>query len=307
MPPVRLHLFGRFSVTYENRSIEGFDASKAQELLCYLLLNPKAHAREALANILWADSSPAQSKKYLRQTLWQLQSSLESHLRPLPHRVALVQAEWVSLNPALDLWLDVAVVENAFSLLQRELIDELKPSTAKAVQEAVELYRGDLLEGCYHDWCLYERERLRNMYLVMLERLIAHSESRLEYDRGLSYAAQALRYEHASERTHRHIMRLYYFAGDRTAALRQYDRCVAALKAEFDVKPTSRTVELFRRIQADQLTPGGPSPNLTSESAKALLPEVLNHLKQVRATLSAIQAQVQKEIRLVEVALTDRR
>lgn len=307
MPPLRLRLFGRFSANDENRSIEGLDASKAQELLCYLLLHPKAHAREALASVLWADSSTAQSKKYLRQTLWQLQSTLESRLGPLPHRVALVQAEWVRLNPALDLWLDVAVFENAFSLLQTESNVELKLSTAKAVQEAVELYRGDLLEGYYQDWCLYERERLQNMYLVMLERLIAHSESRSEYDRGLSYAAQALRYEHASERTHRHIMRLYYFAGDRTAALRQYDRCVAALQAEFDVKPTLRTVELFRQIQADQLTPAGePSPKLTSESAKGLLPEVLNHLKEVRATLSAIQAQVQKEIRIVE-AFTNRR
>ena len=31
---------------------------------------------------------------------------------------------------------------------------------ARSLEDAVSLYQGDLLEGCYEDWCIYERERL---------------------------------------------------------------------------------------------------------------------------------------------------
>jgi DNA-binding SARP family transcriptional activator len=308
MASLKVHLFGRFHATYEDRSMEAFDASKVQELLCYLLLNRKSHAREHLAGVLWADSSTAHAKKYLRQALWQLQVILEANLGALGHRVALVEADWIRLNPALDLWLDVAVFERAFAMMHEAGTHDLSESTAQLVQQAIDLYRGDLLEGFYEDWCLYERERLQTMYLAMLDRLIRYSESHKEYDRGLFYAATALRYEPASERTHRQIMRLHHCAGDRSAALRQYDRCVSSLRTEFGVQPTSRTVELLKRIQADDVDPlsGTNATKASTDTADVLLPEVLEHLKEFRATLSVVQRKVQRDIRNVEVALTGR-
>ena len=52
-------------------------SSKALELLCYLVLHrDRAHTREALSRLLWPDAPDGQAKKYLRQTLWQLQTNL---------------------------------------------------------------------------------------------------------------------------------------------------------------------------------------------------------------------------------------
>ena len=41
-----------------------------------------------------------------------------------------------------------------------------------ALEQAVALYRGDLLPACYDDWLLLERERLRQEYVKALEQLI---------------------------------------------------------------------------------------------------------------------------------------
>src|SRR4029079_12889056 len=100
----------------------------------------------------------------------------------------------------------------------------------------------------------------------------------------------------ARERAHRQMMRLYHAAGDRTAALRQYQRCVAALQAELGVRPAVRTVTLWEKLQADDLESSSSAlyrsePN--PDDATNLLPEVLDHLKEVRTTLSNIQRQVQ--------------
>jgi len=309
MTALRIQLFGRFCASYEGRNLHSFDAGKVQELLCYLALSRKPHPREMLAGLLWGDSSTSYAKKYLRQALWQLQSGLETNLGPLNQRLALVEADWVSLNPALDLWLDVAEFEKAAASLTVRSGQALSTEDARNLQNAVRLYQGDLLEGCYQEWCLYERERLQNIYLATLDRLIGYCEAKNFFEQGLSYATEALRFDPARERAHRQLMRLYLAAGDRTAALRQYERCLAALKTELGVSPSARTTTLFKRIQADEINDSSSvsgDEKLAISSATNLLPEVLDHLKTVRSTLSNIQRQVKKDIRAVELALIRR-
>lgn len=310
MSTLRLQLFGRFRASLNGRELYTFDAGRVQELFCYLALHRKPHTREMLASLFWGESSTARAKKYLRQTLWQLQATLETHLGPIESRVALVEADWVRLNPQLDLWLDVDELEKASALAMGVPGHKLDPATAETLQNATQLYHGDLLEGCYQDWCLYERERLQNTYLATLDRLICYFEANNLGQQGLSCAAEVLRYDPARERAHRQMMRLYHAAGDRTAALRQYQRCVAALQAELGVRPAARTVKLWEKLQVDDLESSSSAlyrsePN--PENATNLLPEVLDHLKEVRTTLSNIQRQVQKEIRAVEFALFGRR
>jgi len=217
-----------------------------------------------LADLLWGNNSTTQSTGYLRKALWQLQSALDSQTEPINGRLLLVDPGWVQLNPEADLWLDVAVFEQAFSLVQGVPGKELDHQRVQTLRSAVDLYRGDLLEGWYQDWCLYERERLQQMYLIMLDKLMAFCEAHGDCEAGLVYGFLVLRHDRARERAHRRLMRLHYLTGDRTAALRQYERCVAALDEEFGVRPVKRTVTLCEQIRADQLgesplVPGGCS------------------------------------------------
>jgi len=56
--------------------------------------------------------------------------------------------------------------------------------------------------GCYDDWCIFERERLQNIYLLMLDKLISYSAKHREYEAGQGYGYTILRYDRARERTH---------------------------------------------------------------------------------------------------------
>src|SRR6185436_8118355 len=152
---------------------------------------------------------------------------------------------------------------------------------------AVEFYRGDLLEGCYQDWCLYERELLQNKYLPILDKLLGYCLVHQEFDAGQRYGGLILRYDRARERTHQLLMRLHFLAGDRTGALRQYERCVVALREELGVQPDRRTVALYEEIRGSQ---GNVSLDgmLTIDAATSL-PEVLCMLKQLQAMLARVQ------------------
>ena len=174
---IKFRLFGKFSVQRDTQSARGLESSKEQELLSYLLVRrDRPHSRETLASLLWGDSSTEKSKKYLRQALWHLQAGLETPELAGQH-VLLVEHDWVQLNLQTELWLDVAVFEQAYTVTQGIPGKQLDKSAAAALGDAVRLYTGDLLDGCYQDWCLFERERLQNMYLLMLDKLMGYASS----------------------------------------------------------------------------------------------------------------------------------
>jgi DNA-binding SARP family transcriptional activator len=311
MSGLSVFLFGRFCVQRGTQVLPGFEVRKVQELLSYLLLHRgHPHSREVLAGLLWGDSSTEQSKKYLRQALWQLQTALDVPKGGINSPVLLVEPEWVDLDPKRELWVDAGLLEEAFASVEGIPSQTVDAQSARAMQEAVQLYRGDLLEGCYLDWCVNERARLQTIYLILLDKLMGYCEARREYEAGLDYGMRILGYDRASERTHRRLMRLHYLAGDRRAALRQYHRCVAALDEELDVRPSERTEAFYEQIRADRLesapatmAEAGTTPEPTSEPLSA----VLGCLNQVVAVLTDLQQQVQQHIAAVDLASRRRR
>ena len=306
MSDLKIHLFGKFSVRHEGRPAQGFDAHKEQELLSYLLLNRnRPHSRETLAALLWGDVPTEKSKKYLRQALWHLQAALDAQPPGGCAGMLLVEHDWVQLRARAGLWLDVSVFEAAFILAHESPRGELEARAAEALQDAVRLYRGDLLEGWYHEWCFYERERLQNMYLAMLDKLMCHCEASGKFEQGLLYGTLILRYDRAHERTHRRLMNLHYLSGDRTAALRQFERCAAALEEELGVRPDKHTSALYQKIRADQADAPGHAPAADTAAGAASLADVLRHLKQIQTMLADIQSRVQTEISPDELTLGD--
>lgn len=300
MSDLNIHLFGKFSVRHDDQPAHGFDAYKEQELLSYLLLQRnRPHSREALAGLLWGDVPTEKSKKYLRQALWHIQAALDA--RPGGGAVLTVEHDWVQLNACSFLWLDVEVFERTFMLVHDRRGADLDSEHLAALQAAVQIYRGDLLEGWYQDWCLYERERLQNIYLVMLDKLMCFCEAHGKFELGLHYGSLVLRYDRAHERTHRQLMTFQYLSGDRTAALRQFERCAAALREELDVKPDKLTAALYQKIRADQ----GDMATPASASSGASLADVLGHLQQIQSIIVELQKRSQKEISSDELTLND--
>jgi DNA-binding SARP family transcriptional activator len=205
-----------------------------------------------------------------------------------------VEADAVLLDDGSGFWLDVGLLERACAQIQGVPRATLSSSAAHALREAVAAYRGDLLEGWYNDWCLEERERLEVLYLGALAKLLTYSEAHGEYEHGLAYGNRILRCDRAREHAHRGLMRLYYRAGDRTAALRQYDRCVAILREELDVAPTRRTQTLYEQIRADRLgePPDRPDTQAGMTGAGEHAALALSPARHLTAAIDDLQAQL---------------
>ena len=257
----KVTLFGKFKIECDKKKVGSIEARKVQELLCYLLIfRDHPHPRELLSEALWRNQSSDKSRKYLRQTLWRLQSALRKNVNS-SEPILLIDQDFIQFNFPPDFWLDIAEFEKIFDLVRGKHIQELGTRDLRFLEYASEIYIGDLLEGLYQDWCIFERERFQIMHLMLLDKLVQYCELHQMYEVGLTHGMKILREDQAYERTHRQLMRLYFLAGNRTEALHQYTRCITALHDELGVEPSERTKQLFEQIRLDTFK----SPNSVME------------------------------------------
>lgn len=308
MSQLTVTLFGRLNIECRGQALELSDSQKAQELFCFLLLHRnRSYSRESLASMLWEHCTTAQSKAYLRKALWQLQQGVGEVIEGSD--LLLVESEWIQFNPDYELQVDVELFEEVHRETKGKNGWELDASTMEHVQKAIWIYKGDLLENWYLDWCLYERERLQQMYLVLLDKSMDYFELHGEYEAGIDCGNRILQIDRARENTHQRLMRLCYLNGDRTGALRQYQRCTSALREELDTEPSTRTTALFEQIrQGRELvltigTSGRISVDLAVDIPVTTLSERIARLQELYHILNMVQAEIGRELNAVESGL----
>lgn len=303
MSGLKATLFGKFSMEHDSLHLQGIEARKAQELLSYLLIfRDHVQARELLSETLWGEQSSINSRKYLRQALWRIQSALKLNGNRSELKL-VINNDWIQIKISSDFWLDVAEFENIFDLIKGKNVQELNSRHLKLLKYAASLYQGDLLEGCYQDWCIFERERFQTMHLLLLDKLVQYCELHRAYDSGLAYGIEILRCDPAYERAHRQLMRLYYMSGNRSQALHQYERCVLALRDELGIEPSARTKQLYEQIRSDHFSPAFADPAVavpsivkTKVRAKSGLHDVLHRLEEVSDTLNRLEHRIENEL-----------
>jgi len=261
MNTLKICLFGQPQVCRGERLLGRFPTRKAQHLFGYLVLHrQRFQSREALASLFWGEAPEGKARKCLRTTLWRLRSFLETEQNST-EACLLIESNEICFNRHSDYWLDVEEFENCLAGLRTwdavsSEKQHLGPESFIALTRAVELYQGDLLEGCYEDWSLYDRERLQGMLLVTLEKLMAHYRSERKYEQALSYGQRILSYDPLLEAVHREMMRLHCLAGNRGAALRQYRTCQAILAKELGIEPMEETTTLYAQICRNEIPQG---------------------------------------------------
>src|SRR5262245_52115153 len=204
MARLTLTLLGGFRARLDSGVSLALPTRKAQALLAYLAVPAgTAHPRDKLASLLWGCTVETTARTSLRQTLYALRRSLqEAHPAPL-----LLEADTVAIDPAA-----VAVYVRTFE----QGMSAVNPDV---LMEALGLYEGDFLDGLtvqeppFEDWLLRERERLREMALQALVRLLAHQRSTGSSEEATQTALRILALDPLQEAVHRALMSLYAETG----------------------------------------------------------------------------------------------
>jgi DNA-binding SARP family transcriptional activator len=250
LPTLRIRLFGRCSFESEASAVQDLNCAKARELLGYLACHRDRHlAREVVIGTLWGDMQEEQGKRALRQTLWQINSAIEPFQISATKPFIEADGEWIRLNPTSGIWLDVARFEELEKVTRRTKGHSYTETQVDHLNEAVSIYRGQLMEDCFKDWCVRQRHEYNKSYLKMLTRLMNSQKESGDYEGAMTTASMVLREEPASESANGTLMMLYHQEGDRTSALRQFEEYKATVREIFNVPPSKSLSDLNNRIR----------------------------------------------------------
>ncbi|MEZ4869376.1 MAG: BTAD domain-containing putative transcriptional regulator [Caldilineaceae bacterium] len=215
-----------------------FETRSVDALLIYLACQQRPISRDFLAELFWPERTQKQARANLRLALHRLRHLLAPYLVTTPQSMALAAAAPVQIDS----------LRFAAHLAADQLV------------EATELYQGDFLDGFYLDgspafeqWTLLERERLRTLAIGAYQQRIGQLTAQNAHGGAVAVAQQLLRLDPLHEPTHRQLMRLFAQAGQRTAALAQYERCCQLLQRELAVTPDESTTTLAEQIRAGDL------------------------------------------------------
>jgi predicted ATPase/DNA-binding SARP family transcriptional activator len=284
IPTLHIQLLGSFLLRADGAIVTALDSPRLQALLAYLLLHRDArHPRQYLAFQLWPDSTESQAHSNLRTLLHRLR-------RALPKADDFLDADIHTLQWRLDapFTLDVAEFERAVAQAEKAERAGNEIAARATLQEAIELYHGDLLPGCYDEWILPERERWRQIFIATLEQLIQLLENQGDYGTAIQAAQRLLRQDPLHEATYQRLMRLHALSGDRASALRIYHTCAIVLARELGVEPSFATraayADLARQEQPVALSTGrpiAPSPGVWRHNLPLPLTSFIGRAREV--------------------------
>jgi ATP/maltotriose-dependent transcriptional regulator MalT/DNA-binding SARP family transcriptional activator len=262
-PALYIQALGEFRVWYGERELprEAWSRESALRLFQLLLCHRgRPVPREVAAEALWPDASPESSATRLRVTLAATNRALEpDRPRGIAPTIVRSTGRGLQLNPAVDLQLDadifVRLIERARSREDRDVDGSLA-----LYRRALRLYQGDFLAECaYADWAAEERERLLSLFLATAARTAHLLADREQYGEAIDLCQRILERDPCWEDAYYLLMRCYAARGDRSLAMRTYQRCAARLLRDLGVPPSPRTTALRDAIARSRPPDVSPS------------------------------------------------
>jgi DNA-binding SARP family transcriptional activator len=211
---------------------------KRVALLAYLSANQDYVRRDTLLGLFWPESDEEHARHALRQSVYTLRRGLG------PRALASRGDEELAID-CDHLECDVAAFESA-----------VRDGRAEA---ALELYKGDLLEGFFlsdapgfEKWLDGRRTTLRNQAAEAAWTMAQTAEDTGQPTEAAAWARRAADYAPDEESTVQRLVGLLDRVGDRAAALRAYEAFAWRLENELGLQPSPETQTLVAEIRARQ-------------------------------------------------------
>lgn len=250
---LEIQLLGGFRLIRAGCELKAIQSERLALLLGYLFLHLEAPpSRKQLAYIFWPDTTEEQARANLRNLIHQLK-------RMYPEIETFVDFEGQSIRWRDESALTVDALQFT-SALTRAKNQKDDASCLRELQEAVSLYRGQLMPGFYEDWILLQREELHSAFLNALTRLAKLLEDHRQYTEAIEAINRLIRNDPLNEAAYQQAMRLHALNRDRAGALQVFHHCSTILMRELGEEPSAETKSLHWQLTQSSQVDSEPTP-----------------------------------------------
>jgi DNA-binding SARP family transcriptional activator/TolB-like protein len=233
--------------------VKGAAAQRRRLALLVLLARSRGRplGRDKVIGLLWPEHSTDAARHLLAQALYQIR-------RALPQEPFITPGDEVALNEQV-LTCDANAFEDAIA--------------AGALEGAVEMYRGDFLDGFFlpdaaefERWVEEERGRLRRAHGQVLEGLAEGAEGRDEPLSAAAWWQRAAEHEPYSSRLILRLMRALEWGGEHLAAIRAAEKHAEFLREDIGASADPEVLAYAERLRTNPLP--GQIPPLPERSGR---------------------------------------
>src|ERR1044072_396870 len=129
---------------------------------------------------------------------------------------------------------------------------------------AIDLYRGELLEGCTEEWAAQEQRIRETSCLSALQSLGDSALEQCKYEEAAALFTRAIGIDTLRDPPRRGLMAAMAASGDTNGALQSYREFARVLSTEVSTAPDKETTRLYEKLRADLRRPerarGEPTP-----------------------------------------------
>lgn len=231
-----------------------FETRKALALLVYLRMAGHDCSRETIAALFWPEYDQQHAQSNLRRTLSSLNKSLQIDL-------LTASRGRTGFDEPSQIWLDVEEFEKLLETRNTHPHppNQTCPECKDALESALQLYQGDFMEGfnlkeCtdFDEWQYLQRENLRQQLGQTLQILSETYASQLLWKEAIAHAQRWVGLDQLNETAQRCLIKLFGQAGQRKAALHQFEELSRLLSEQLGQGPEQETLHLYEQIRGKE-------------------------------------------------------
>lgn len=233
-PNVEVFALGPGYVLLNGQHVDTWEGHLPRLLFFFALDRPQA-TRADICQAFWPELPIDQAVNVFHVTKRRLHKALGFD-------VLMHEGGHYQISQSINLSYDVLDFVNS-------LLEARNASAANAAaqhwQYAIDLYRGDYLQGHNDEWIVARRADFQSGYLEALVALADLREQSGDDEAALALYQRAISEAGEREDIHREVIRMYGKLGRRSEAADQYNKLVRDMKERHGVKPSPETEQVY--------------------------------------------------------------
>ena len=242
---VAIKCLGEFQVFVNDQEITQahWVSTKARDMLAYFVTERHKHVPLEKATVdIWPEQG--HQGRAFHSALYRLRQAM---------RQGDEKTKFVIVKGG-ECWLDTALCTidaDEFETAINEAIRAAQPEAELCRRKAISLYSGEFMSNLlYYDWANNERQRLQNMFLLILKEQAKSYVQNNNFHEALDVILRAIQHDPLRENYYCLAMACYAGLKDRGALIRSYQTLTQELREAFDLPPSLETRQRYEQLLA---------------------------------------------------------